>query len=411
MAWGDSVVKDIKRSNVQTGNTGSQDFSWFGQGGQSGAVHDKDFVGKAFDKINPKVKAGEAAKAKEERDRQRADELFAETGGLNQKLDASDKKYKSDFDTQSQGYLSTAKNLVGDYTSKIGKLTDQSESQAKDATATYTNSILPGYKDAMSMAKTNADQAMTLSEAGDPNNPIMKAVRDLYNQQAEQTRGQYDTQGQRARTQGQQDFGVLSALGAQAAGMQFGAGPMTAGQQGQIYAQNQTQAGDAYARAQQRMYDLQQQGLDRSSDLQAQGLGKGFDQSNQMYEYGQDAQGRYSDTIKDLQGGENSYYGQQQGFRDEQSGYAGDTLGVNAGLNADTMNIGMMGSGIDRDNAYAGTGREQNLLNQKYGVNSQLDQAQLMRNMAGREGEMQFLSQLASMGMGAWGNRPKKTAA
>lgn len=337
--------------------------------------------GNFIDKNNPWVQGPRDARAAKKESNALAQDLYSKTGMLNQTLNSADTDYAKSFGSKSKDYLKGAEGLVNTYLGKIGKLEGDAQTQANDARATYTNSILPEYKNAMGMAKTNASQAMSLAEASDPNNPIMTAIRDLYNKQ-----------GEGVRKQGQQDYGILSALGAQAAQGQFGAaGPMTAGQQGQIYAANQSQAGDAYAKAQQRMFDLQQQGLDR-----------GFDQSNQIYQFGQDAQGRYSDSIKNLQGGENAFYDQQGRFRDELGGYAGDQMGVNAGLNADRFNIGMMGSDIDKGNAYAGTGRDQQALNQLYGVQQQGINNELAAKLANQQAKGQFASSLISSGAKAY---------
>ncbi len=387
-AWNDPSGSG---ENQFRGRSGDDDFSWFGSGGESGAISKYDALGKGFDSINPYIKAAKAQKEKEKRDQERWAAFEAQTKGINEGLSGADTAYKGKFDDYSGEYLGKADGLVSDYLGVIKNLKDQAGQQATDSRATYRNSILPEFKNAMGMAKTNAESAMTLQEAGDPNNPIMTQVRALY-----------DKQGQAARKQGQQDFGTLSALGAQAAQGQFGAaGPMTSGQMGQIYGANQQQAGDAYARAQNRMYDLQQQGID-----------KGFDQSNQMYQFGQDAQGRYSDTIKDIQQGEANYGDLMQGFRGERAGYAGDTLGVSNALNADHLNMGMMGAGIDKGNAYAGAGRDQNLLNQQYGVQGQMDANETNRKAQGRGNEIQFLSTLASMFAGGAGQiKPRQGGA
>lgn len=344
-------------------------------GGAAGA-------GGFIDKNNPYVQGPrQQRKAKAEADA-KAGELYAKTGEINKGLDKADAAYGKTFDKDSREFLSGAKNLVKEYTGQISQLQNESKTQASDARATYTNSILPGYKDAMGKAKVNADAAMSLEQASDPNNAVMKGVRELYNKQ-----------GESARRQGQQDFGVLSALGAQAAQGQFGAGgPMTSGQMGQIYAANQSQAGDAYARAQNRMHDLQQQGIDR-----------GFDQSNQMYQFGQQAQDRYSNTIKDLQGGEGAFYDQQGRFRDEQGGYAGDVMGAKAGYNSDRFNMGMIGSDVRKGNAYAGAGRRQVAENQYYGTQQQNINNKAGADSATNASKGQFISSLVGAGgqMGA----------
>lgn len=386
---GGAVKSATKAGNLGSGfnNVRSGNWSFGGLGGKPGALGDNDVIGKEFDKINPWVQRAEKSKKAAEEAGAAADAYGVATGGLNRVLDSADTKYYDNYKKNSDSYLRGAQSLVADYTNKTNALKNQAESQAKDARTVYSNDILPAYKDSMAMAQKNAAQAMTLSEAGDPNNKIMKAVRELY-----------DQQGQTARQQGQQDFGVLSALGAQAAGQQFGAGnPMTAGQQGQIYAANQAQAGDAYARAQQRMHDLQQQGLDR-----------GFDQSNLMYQMGQDAQSRYGDTIKSLQGGQLANSQEQGMYRDELGGYNSDIFGTKSGYNADKFNMGMTGAGIQKGNAYAGTGREQNIINQRYGVQQQGINNELAAALANAGATTQLISTLGSAAIAASDKREKK---
>ncbi len=339
-------------------------------------------AGKIIDDNNPYVQGPRKAReAKKEADR-KASELYDQTILLNKGLDSADTNYETAFDTRSGQYMQSAEGLVKNYTSAIDKLKREAEGQSKDATKTYTNTIQSNQKNAMQMAKSNAQQAMSLKDASDPNNAVMKGIRDLYNKQ-----------GEGVRRQGQQDFGVLSALGAQAAQGQFGAGgdPMTAGQMGQIYGQNQAQAGDAYARAQKRMYDLQQQGLD-----------KGFDQSNQIYQFGQDAGRRYSDTVKDIGDAEAQYLQKKGALRGERSNYAGINKDAFAGLNTDRFNMGMMGDDIRRGTIYSGTGRSQDALNQYYGAQQQNINNQSAADQATNAAKGQFLSSLIGAGATAY---------
>jgi hypothetical protein len=161
---------------------------------------------------------------------------------------------------------------------------------------------------------------------------------------------------------------------------------------GQIYGQNQQQAGNAYARAQQRMYDLQQQGLD-----------KGFDETKHWYQAGQEAQDRYGNTVKDLQDGEGKFYDQQGKFRDELGGYADNILGVDSALNADRLNINMTGADIDKGNVYAGTGREQNALNQKYGGQQQASDTGFANYAGAQDSKLKTFGSLAGLFTGMYG--------
>lgn len=365
---------------VSTGpidNLVSGNFSPFGMGGKSGALGSKDYLGKELDKINPWLKSSKAADQKKKEDAERLEAMMGELKNLYPQYDQADAAYKDQFTDASGKYLDQAGKLVSGYKGKIGELDAMAKQQANSNMATYTNTILPEYKNAMESAKNNASGAMTLQQAQDPNNHLAQQIRALY-----------DKLGQTERMKGQQDYGILSALGAQAAGQQFGAAgnPMTAGQMGQIYAQNQNQAGNAYAAAQKRMYDLQQQGIDR-----------GFEDTKHWYDQGQKAQGAYQNTIKDLQSGENAFYDQQGKFRDEIGGYAGDILGVDSSLNTDRYNIGMTGAGIDKSNAYAGTGRQESLINQQYGGAQTNANNALQTELANNKNQGQFYSALAQM--------------
>ncbi len=334
-----------------------------------GTIATSNTLGKA----NPWQQRADAARKAKNDANANASDLYNQTEGINAGLGQTDADYKTAFGNASQNYLGGAQTLTDKYTNQINDLIKQSKSQGQDATKVYTNTVQPDLKNALGIAKTNANQAMSLSEASDPNNPIMKQIRELYNQQ-----------GQQALTQGKQDYGVLSALGAQAAGSQFGAaGPMTAGQQGQIYAANQQQAGNAYAAAQKRMTDLQNQGLNKS-----------FDQSNQLYQYGQQAQDTYGNAIKNLQNGQSQYDADQGAFRQEQNGFSGNIYGANQGLNSDKYNTALVGAGIDKGNAYAGAGREQDALNTLHGVQQQGINNQQAASMANANATSGLLSSL-----------------
>lgn len=394
MGWsGEGMWKNSEGQRSDSGGGGSgyggEGFSAFGMGGKSGALGKYDYVGGAIDQANPWLQADKARRKKAEEDKARAQELYEKTQGINQKFNAADTQYKGAFDTASTDYLGNAKKYIGDYQSIINGLSDQSKKQATDATNTYTNVLLPEMKNALEMSKKNAESAMTLEEAGDPNNAVQKAVR-----------GMYDKLGETERMRGQQDFGVLSALGAQAAGLQFGAGsdPMTSGMMGQIYSRNQEQAGNAYAEAMRRVRDLQQQGINR-----------GFDQSNWLYEQGQQAQDRYGQRIGQYQDLERNYNADQAGYRQEQQGYAGDILGTNAAYNTDVYNMGMTGAGIDRDNAYAGTGREQTALNQLYGGEQQAANNEAAAGQANNASKGQFISSIAQLFAGMSDRREKQS--
>jgi len=368
---------------------GNNNFSVGGMGdaGSSGALPGFDPLGAQLDKANPYLQGKNAAKAKGISDKEALEKKMSEIGALQPKYDTADADYLSKFETGSKTYLDAAKGQVGDYKTKVNELDAQAKDQSTKHSSTYTNDILPGYKAAMEAAKNNASGALTLAQSQDPNNPLAQEIRDLYNRL-----------GEDKRQQGLRDFGVLSAMGAQAAQGKFGAsGPMTAGAMGQIYAQNQNQAQGAYARAQNRMYDLEQQGITA-----------GREDVKHWYEKGQQAQERYSGTIKDFQGGEDKFYGQQGDFRDEIGGYAGDILGVDSALNTDIYNMGMTGAGINKQNTYAKTGREESMINQNYGGQQTISDAEMAAIMANYGSQAQFISSLAGAGSSAMSDEDEK---
>lgn len=348
-------------------------------------------VGKAIDKVNPYLKSTRAAKRKRGEDDARHAELGEKTKGLNTEFDAADKKYKDDFTKWSDDYTTKATGFVGTYKQEIDKLKAQSEGQASDNTSTYTNDILPAWKQLMEQGSADSASAMSLEEYNDPNSEFRRAWED-----------QYKREGYEARDQGLRDFGVLSSLGAQAAQGQLGAAgsPLTAGAQGQIYASNQRQSGEAFSRAQKRMFDLISQGKQVSRE-----------EADKAYGAGERAQTRFGQTAAGMQGASSQYGQDQMRYRDELGGYAGDMLGVDSALNTDLYNMGMTGAGIDKGNVYAGKGREQDLHNMIYGGQQTSSNNQAAAQQANYANQAKLISSLAEMfmgsGMGAGGKKPK----
>lgn len=318
--------------------------SYVGPGGNPrvGGVTDNEYYKKltghgAVDRVNPWLKQDQAAREKGRKDAEldaRANEI-ENTG--NQKLGAADANNLAQMKDLVAKYESGQQIDLTAYTSALTDLINQSKAQGQQTSETYNNDVLPALQEVLGQRQTNAQSAMSLEEAMDPNNKLATSIRDTY-----------DELGQRERQRGQQDYGVLSALGAQAAQGQFGmSGPMTSGAMGQIYAQNQNQAGDAYARAQQRMYDLQQQGIER-----------GFDDTKYWYGKGQDAISDYSGAAKDIQDASNSFSDTMGKYRGEQAGYHDNIYGGKTAFRQDmtTLNAGL--ADLEKANIYAGTGRE-----------------------------------------------------
>lgn len=299
--------------------------------------------------VDPNQRREKDAKKKKLEDDRRNKELYGKMQPLNASMDSADSVYANKYGSLSENYLSSMGKNKDDYLRQSSFLADESKKMASDAKATYSNDIQPRMKNIMEDAQKEAASAMSLKDAMDPNNSVMKGVRELYDQRAKG-----------AKTQGMQDFGVMSALGAQAAQGQFGAMPMTSGMMGQIYSQNQRQASEAVARASQRARDLEDQGMERS-----------FDQSNRMYEYGVGARDRYSKTVGDYEASNKAYQDQMKGYRDEQSGYASDRFGVQSGYDRDVFDTRMGGADIDREKAYNKGTRDLNALYSYYGMDQQ----------------------------------------
>lgn len=339
-----------------------------GNGGWYGKAGRGNIKGAAEDVSNNlgfgNRKANEAAGKLSESQRQQR----GETEGVLGSMSANDQQYKSQRDTQIRGYYED-----------LDELKKNAESQASDARSVYTGTVQPEMKNIMERAKSEAGNAMTLQQAGDPNNAVQQSVRKMYNDQGEQ-----------ARRQGQADFGVLSALGAQAAGQQFGAaGPMTAGMQGQIYAQNQSQAGEAYARAQQQMQRLREQGIE-----------SGFRESNNQYNRGQDAIDRYGNSVKNIQNADETYQDRMGRFRDEIGGNRREKFGIGMGQASDNYNI-------DQGQQQ----RKLGMLNDFYGGQQAGYAGQVARENAGQAGKMGMLGQLAGAGIGAIAGGPAGASA
>lgn len=267
-------------------------------GGQRDAIRKatgKDTSGqKAQQKKAEKARQNEAAETKKK------------LGGMKS---ADEKLYKK----ESQGigdYKASRNNSVSEYLGRLNEVDNQARNQATDAQTTYTNQIQPQMKGIMEDARTQAGQAMSLSEAGNVNNSVHRGVRDLYDQQAQAV-------GNRSL----HDVGVLNALGAQATAGQMGNGvPMTGSQMQLLNAQNQQASGLAYARAQQQMQSLREQGLER-----------GFDESNAQYERGERARDRYRGSVGDYESAMDRNIARQGAFRDESMGYGADRFGVKLG--------------------------------------------------------------------------------
>lgn len=237
-------------------------------------------------------------------------------------------------------YQATRNHDVQPYLNELDRLGSEATDQATSAQKTYTNTIQPAQQNIMDAAAKQAGSAMSLADAGDPNNSVAKAVRALYDQQA-------TAEGNR----GKADYGILASLGSQATANQLGGmGAVTGSNLQLLNSQNQSQASQAYTNAQQRM-----------SSLRDQGLNQGFAQSAAQYDRGVNATHDYSTDVANYQNGLNNNISQQQSLRGEQQGYGGEYSGIRQGIASEDYGINQ---GIDNTQL----GYQQGAINRQLGA-------------------------------------------
>lgn len=261
------------------------------------------------------------------------DEQMGQTRGVLDQMNANDETYKGAFNKTADEQLTNIKNTR-----------QQASDQATDATTTYKGQAADNAHN-MEGLRRDVGDAMSLKDAGDPNNSVQTAVRGMYEQQA-----------QGVNKTGLASAGVLQNLGAQAFANQAGGGvPMTGGQMQMMAGQSQQQAGDAYARTQQHMQGLRDQGIER-----------GFSESDKQYQRGVGARQDFSAGIDQGERLSNNYQSGQRGYRDEMAGYDNQSAGINYGK-----------AGVAHDLAGGQSQRELGYQGEKYGgqqgqINSQI---------------------------------------
>lgn len=288
----------------------------------------------------------EETKEAEKKQEVAADNTYKETGGVLDQMKGNDDEYLKGTEAASNAYKDTRNKNMSTYTDADGKttseykkardasntnrlagdkkatedyraarnpvyekfqgqlegLSNEAASQANDATQTYKNNIQPRLQDIMDTAQRESGGAMSLKDAGDPNNSVNKAWRDMYEGQA-----------QGVGKQALADVGVMNALGAQATANQLGGlgGALPTSALIAMQGQNMSQSGQAYARAQQQMQGLREQGLET-----------GRIESQNQYERGQGAKDRYAGSVKDYAGADSAYQDRMAGYRGERGAYA-----------------------------------------------------------------------------------------
>lgn len=279
-----------------------------------------------------------------------AQQQYDATGGVNTKLNKAGDKYVKALGQDTDTYIGQQRDATNAYQGQMGNLAGAAAASGENLRGQF------GVQDqAMGQlqdrAMGNAGQAMSLSEAGNVNNSQHTQARDLYNTEGARTRQQYTDEGasqeklyeQKAQGIGKQGMaatGTLAALGAQAmAGQMGGASPMTGGQLQAMQGANMAKAGQAYARAQTQMQDMRNQGMSRNMNLRNEGLGRetdtrmggidrGYAESNAQYQRGQQAQGLAASMVGQRSDMQNAYQGVQQGLRQEEGGYHGNSYGA-----------------------------------------------------------------------------------
>jgi hypothetical protein len=265
----------------------------------------------AKERLAPSQK-GKGAKEADQRARDQQTANYEWNKQNNTQYDTAESDYDRAQTRAEDAYSSGIHGAVNPQLDTLGRLQQESQSQANDARTTYEGTIKPGNLELMNQAMGNARSAMSLDDYMNPDNKVSRATRDLYDQQA-----------QGVGKQGLADAGILMGMGAQATGQAFGTGgPMSTGQLQSLYAANQAQSGKAYANTQKQMSDLKQQGLTQ-----------GLLQSDKAYQAGERAQGRASDTIRNVADAEGQYINKASGLRGEQAGIGSDIMGLNLGVN------------------------------------------------------------------------------
>lgn len=306
--------------------------------------------------------------------------------GVLDTMSQNDDTYAGEQANNVQNYRVGRDAQIQEFYDNNKRITDQAQDAETNARKTYTDNIQPAYKNSMENAQREAygtngvGGAMTLAEAGDPNNATATKVRKFYEDQA----------GNESKA-GMADVGVMQSLGAQAAGEQMGSAgvPMTGGQMAAIYGQNQTQASQAAANVQRRVQNLRDQGLER-----------GFDESAKQYERGERARDRAQNYTKDFQDAEGREF--ERGRQSRADIYGLNNDATNMGLEREKDDFGLSSgmSGLRHGLGERKGNRELASIGSKYDTLSAGKQAQLKADTAAQAGQMGMFGQLGGTLLG-----------
>jgi hypothetical protein len=275
--------------------------------------------------------------------------------GILDKEKAAGQQFFGGVQSASNNFLDATARNAGIYTGNVGTISGRFD---------------PQYGQLTKNAMGNANSAMSLQDAMNPNNSVEQGVQGMYNQQA-----------QGIQNQGLADYGVLAALGGQATQNTMGGGaPMTGGQMQALQGANMGQASQAFGAAQ-----------NQANQMKLQGLQSGINQSNLMYGAGQQAQGTAANAV-----------GNQANF---QQGINQDIFGTNQGVASTNFGVQSGLSGLNYDIQNQGLQNEMGMNNQVYGAQQQSDIAQAQAAQQAQQGKLSAMGQLVGQGVGAgaWG--------
>lgn len=307
------------------------------------------------------------------------------------KQDTAADDYYSNMKDSTDKYVGSYDTATNTYRSDQAKTKQAYQDQASDSSKAYTNEILPRLTSVMNKREGNANSAMSLKDAQDPNNAVASATRGMYNQQA-----------QGIQNQGLADYGVLAALGSQATGNTMGGygGMMTGGQMQSLQNANMGQASGAFGQAQQ-----------NANNLKLQGIQQGQNQSNWAYGQGQQAIGDYGGSVRDFEGANNQKNSIQNMYTGQQAGIDSDAYGVSLGQAGVHRDAASGLAGLQNANSTASLNRQQGFVN---GV-SATDQATAYANAqaaaAAQAAKLGALGTIAGGAAGAYAGGPAGGAA
>lgn len=302
---------------------------------------------------------------------------YTETQGVLNNMAQADTSYLQAMSKHNANYWDEATPHMQDYQNQLSQLGQEASAQATHANNVYTGQVFPNLQNMMEDNRNQAAQAMTLQQAGDPNNQVHTAVRNLYNKEAEAT-----------GARGMADVGVLQGLGTQATAQQFGqGGAMSGAQLGALQSANLGQASMAMSNAQNQMNKLRQQGIQQ-----------GFVESDRQYQRGQQAKDRYRQSVGDMMTGEQGYQDMMQRYRQERGDIYGDKMGMGVGMANQRYGMNTGTSGLAHQLAMGRENRQLGAIDMYYGGQQGLMQAQMQAAAAEQAGKRDLLGNIITGG-------------